>query len=82
MYQQNTLQQSMGKGKLMFSGNQENNLKQSNENLNLKNSFAMSFKKPLPLGGANFGSKSGSMSRENPFLKKSLNTRENILNDS
>ena len=42
----------------------------------------MSFKKPLPLGGANFGNKSGSMSRENPFLKKSLNTRENILNDS
>ena len=66
----------------MFSGNQETNLKASNENLNLKNSFAMSFKKPLPLGGSNFGSKNASLNRENPFLKKSLNQNENLLNDS
>jgi hypothetical protein len=35
----------------------------------------MSFKKPLPLGGANFN-KSGSMARENPFMKKSVNLRD------
>lgn len=55
----------------MHSGNQENQLK----NDTLKNTFAMSFKKPLPLGGANFN-KSGSMARENPFMKKSVNLRD------
>ena len=65
----------------MFSGNQDKNLQKFN-NLAVKNSFAMSFKKPIPMSGAasrGFSASKGSMGGpaiENPFLKKSVNLRE------
>ena len=48
----------------------------------VKNTFAMSFKKPIPMSGTNsraFSATKGSMGGgaiENPFLKKSVNLRE------
>ena len=44
----------------------------------VKNSFAMSFKRPVPMSGSASGfSGKGSISApENPFLKKSINLRE------
>lgn len=64
----------------MFSGNQDTNLSKFN-NLAVKNTFAMSFKKPIPMSGAGsraFSASKGSIGGaiENPFLKKSVNLRE------
>jgi len=47
----------------------------------VKNTFAMSFKKPIPMSGANRGfsaskASMGGGSINNPFLKKSVNLRE------
>jgi len=47
----------------------------------VKSSFGMSFKKPIPMSGANRGfsaskASMGGPAIENPFLKKSVNLRD------